>query len=267
MKLITVFKYLLIAGSLSLFSCSTSIEYSPYQAALEKKYLNTTSKNLNLINEIQTGSERFSFAFIADSHFHYKNLRRVIEDINSNNEISFVIFGGDIADQGLLKEFEIFHDILQNLEMPYLTVIGNHDYLSNGEIIYQQMFGGLNFTFEFNNCKFVLFDNVFWESEEQPNFDWLESNLYNETNFDQVFVVAHIPPFGDQFDEISENNYVGLLAENNVQLALHGHTHSFLLEDYYADGVTYLTNPSLKKPVYSIITVEKDSFEVKKVEL
>ena len=62
---------------------------------------------------------------------------------------------------------------MKNLNKPYLTVIGNHDYLSNGEVIYKQMFGDYNYSFEFNKNKFILFDDIIIESNNNPDFNWL----------------------------------------------------------------------------------------------
>ena len=256
--LIALFASLLIAA----LSCERTFEYSPYQADVKSKYLNTTSQNLLKIQAINSGSTDFSFAFISDSHFQYDNLRKVIDDINSNDAVQFVLFGGDMADQGLLKEYEIFHDLLANLDKPYLTVIGNHDYLSNGQDIYKNMFGDLNYSFVFNNSKFIMFDDIFWESNKLPEFNWLENELDDSQSFEHVFVVAHIPPFGDQFDNVSQDRYREMMASYNVNLSLHGHMHRYLFAEYYSDGVDYLMVPSLEEPDYGLIRISNGEITV-----
>jgi UDP-2,3-diacylglucosamine pyrophosphatase LpxH len=82
--------------------------------------------------------------------------------------------------------------------------------------------------------------------------------------FKQVFVIAHIPPFGDQFTDEMEQTYKSLQNQNNVSLSIHGHTHSFLYEQ---NTVSYLTVPSLKEPAYCIINVQNESFNVELIEL
>jgi Icc protein len=188
-------------------ACDDLFEFSPYTANVSSGDRNTTAKNLQRISNIQLTTNSFSFAFIADNHYYYDNLRSVVNDINGRDDISFVIFGGDIADQALLKEYELFYDIMKKLNKPYLTVIGNHDYNSNGEVVYKQMFGDYNYSFEFKNNKFVLFDNVVWESNRTPDFDWLTAQLTDNDLYNQVFVISHIPPFGDQTTgEISDKH-------------------------------------------------------------
>ena len=247
--------------------CDKVFEFSPYQANVKEECRNTTAKNLQLIKDIKIDSDTFSFAFVTDNHYHYSNLRKVIDDINKKNDISFVIFGGDIADQALLKEYEIFYNIMENLHKPYLTVIGNHDYNSNGEIVYKQMFGAYNYSFEFKQNKFILFDDVVWESNKNPDFNWLSKQLSNNEKFNQVFVIAHIPPFSDQFDSNLEQTYKSIMQEYNVSLSIHGHVHTYYFRKTYNDNVNYLTGPWLKRPTYCIINVNNNTFYIELIEL
>lgn len=247
--------------------CNKIFEFSPYEANVKEEYKNTTKKNIELINNIQTNIDTFSFAFVTDNHYHYNNLEAIINDINKRNDILFVIFGGDIAHHGLLKEYQIFYNIMINLDKPYLTVIGNHDYMSNGEVIYKQMFGNYNYLFEFNQNKFILFDDVVWESNKYPDFDWLSMQLSDNNKFKQVFVIAHISPFSDQLDSNMEQTYKTLMSDNNVQLSMHGHSHIYSFSKVYKDSVSYLIAPSIKNPTYCIITVYSKSFGIELVKL
>ena len=126
------------------------------------------------------------------------------------------------------------------------------------------MFGDYIYSFEFNNNKFILFDNIVWESNKAPDFDWLSAALSNNDMFKHVFVAAHMPPSSGQFDFEMEQTYTSLLYENNVSLSIHGHTHSYSYEE---NAVSYLTVPSLKELAYVIITVQNESFNVELIEL
>jgi len=255
-----------LIGILSFQSCENIFEFSPYQAIINEKYKNTSSKNLEKINKIiLNNTDTFKFTVIADSHYQYNDLGDALEDINNDSEIIFVLHAGDFTHFGMLKEYEIFHKIMGNFKIPYLTVIGNHDYLSNGEKIYQEMFGELNYSFVFNNNKFILFDNTVWESNKEPDFSWLENELSDNHSYNQIFILAHIPPFTDQFDKEKENRYKNLMANNNVKLSIHGHIHTYYYTDTYNDGVKYLVVSNSKKRSYCIITVNINSFNVEKV--
>ena len=261
-KIISLFLILMIFTA-----CENIFEFSAYVANVREKDKNTTAKNLQMLKSIQSESENFKFAFITDTHFFYDNLRTVINDINKNEDILFVIFGGDYTEQGLLKEYEIFYDILKNLEKPFVTVIGNHDYNSNGGIIYKEMFGDFNYSFQFNDNKFVLFDFIVWESNKNPDFDWLSSELSNNESFNQVFVIGHIPPNDDRFSDAMEQTYAAIMLENDVSLSVHGHLHSYSYNKTYGDGIDYLIVPSLKEPEYCIIEVKNNSFNVELIQL
>jgi predicted phosphodiesterase len=249
-------------------ACDDFFEFSVYGANVQEAHKNTTSKKLQLIDKIQLESDNFKFAVITDSHIFYTNLKIVVDDLNKKDDISFVIFGGDLSQQGLLKEYELFFEMMNNLRMPYLTVIGNHDYSSNGGEIYRNMFGDYNHSFEFNENKFIFFDDIVWESNKNPDFEWLSSELSGNTLFKNVFVIAHIPPFGDQFDSEMEQRYQELMQTNNVPLSIHGHTHGFLYEKFYGGTVNYLTVPAPNKaPTYAIISVKNRSFEIELIKL
>ncbi|WP_166386357.1 MULTISPECIES: metallophosphoesterase family protein [unclassified Polaribacter] len=257
-------RILLLSLTVVFIGCKHPFEFSVYEANVKSEQQNTTDKNLKLLENIPVDSKEFKFAFLSDVHFFYDQLSKVVDDMNKRDDIKFVIFGGDIADQALLREYEIFHDIMSKLKKPYLTVIGNHDYNINGGIIYKKMFGDYNYSFEFNNNKFVLFDDVVWESEKELDFDWLKLELKDNTSFNQVFVIAHIPPYGDQFDDELREKYRSIMLENNVPLSIHGHTHSYLYEE---GEVSYLTAPAVKEKAYNIVSVKEKGFSVELIEL
>jgi Icc protein len=260
LKIITLFGLVL-----TFTNCNPIFEYSVYEADVKTAHKNTTAKNIKLLENTKLESQDFKFAFITDVHYFYNNLRTVIEDINKNKAILFVIFGGDIADQALLKEYEIFSDIMQNLNKPYFTVIGNHDYNSNGSIIYKEMFGDYNYSFEFNNNKFVLFDDIIWESNKDPDFDWLSLELSDHAEFNQVFAFAHIPvDVSNDLPADMKETYRSIMIDNNVSLSTHGHTHSYF---YEAGKVDYLIVPALKEPTYGVIHVKDDLFNIEIIEL
>lgn len=251
--------------TLTFSNCDNLFEYSVYEANVKEADKNTTAKNIKLLENIKLESQDFKFAFITDVHYFYNNLRTVIEDINKSDDILFVIFGGDIADQALLKEFEIFSDIMQNLNKPYFTVIGNHDYNSNGSVIYKEMFGDYNYSFAFNNNKFVLFDDIIWESNKDPDFNWLSLELADNENFNQVFAFAHIPiVVSDDLSVEMKETYRSIMIDNNVSLSIHGHTHSYFYEEGIVD---YLIVPALKEPAYGVIHVKDNLFNVEIIEL
>ena len=256
---------ILLVLALWLGACDPWFSYSPYESRLEESYIDITAANLALIRAGSAGdSKPFNVALVSDTHYHYANLDDAIADINQRASFDFVVVTGDITDNGLKQEFVFFHESMKKLTIPYVTVIGNHDYLSNGEDVYSLMFGDFNYTFVYNNVKFVLFDNVLWESEKVPDFAWLAGELSRSHQYDHVLPLSHIPPTDGQMAEF-RNDFHDMLVRNNVRLSIHGHSHKYTLEDIYGDGILYHTVPTPQDREYSSISISADSVHIEKI--
>jgi len=209
-------------------SCDKVFEFSPYSAFVPNSRKNTTDQNLEklLNNNQHSHFEPFEFTLISDNHLYYDELQDAINHINRHNSSDFLIHGGDMTDGGLIKEYDIFQDMMKELTIPYFTVIGNHDLLANGRSIYSDMFGQENYSFIYRNCKFIFFNNVVWELNfAEPDFRWLRNELVDREQFKHVFVVAHIPPWTDQFFLSYFYVFNLLMNDYKVTLAIHGHHH------------------------------------------
>lgn len=257
---------LIILLLIILGGCEDYFEYSPYAANVKSAYKGTFEKNMNcLIAADSVEKNEIKFAVIADSHYSYHELNEAIVNINSRSDIDFVIVNGDMADHGYMKEYELFHVNMDKLVQPYVTEIGNHDYRSNGNKIYKEMYGEPNRSFSFNHNLFILFDDVFWESNSNPDMDWLENELSVSENYNHVFVICHIPPYGSQFTDDFEAKYKNLMLQYHVDLSIHGHIHRYLYGDFYGDGMNYLAVGAIMNKEYAIITVKENEILVESV--
>jgi predicted phosphodiesterase len=254
-----------------LWACTDQFGFSPFEADVEGALRNTTERNLKRISEIDTSLTRpFKVAIISDSHYHFNDLADAVNDINEKDDYSFVIMTGDMSDNGLLAEFEIFHSIMSRCRIPYVTVIGNHDHLSNGAVIYKQMFGPLNYIFTFHHVKFILWDNTVWESEKEPDFDWLVNSIEHRDDaqlsfpYHHIIPVSHIPPFDAQFDA-NRDKYLSLLSKNAITLSVHGHKHEFE-HDLYRDEIRVMTVGSPQNRNYAELVISRDGIIVNKID-
>ncbi len=260
-KNIIVIQILLI---ILLFSaCDRLFEYNPYSANVNDKLKNTREKHLDELTKIEDetqGIERFKIALISDSHTYYNRLSDAVNLINQDDEILLVLHGGDMTDGGLIAEYTIFHHIMGNLHQPYFTVIGNHDVLANGQVIYDDQYGLMNYSFVFKNCKFIFFNDVIWElNYEEPDFEWLKNELSDNDQYSRTFVIAHIPPWSDQFSPLDTKAYKYLVESANVSMSIHGHHHDHYFGDYFADSTTYLVIGAPSKDIFCKLTVEPDT--------
>jgi len=255
-----------------LFSgCDRVFEYTPYSANVSERFEHTTEnnlKNLKTIEQHMQCQNQFKIALISDNHIAYNELRDVINLINHDDSVCFVIHGGDITDNGMLKEFEIFHNMMDDLVHPYFTVIGNHDCLVNGRTIYKEMFGPENYSFVFKNCKFIFFNDIIWElNYEDPDYYWLIDQLQDSGEYNKVFVIAHIPPWSDQFSGASTIFYKTLMDTFNVTVSIHGHHHDCEYQEYYHDSVKYLVIGAPVNGYYCEMSVFEDSVHLEKVKI
>jgi predicted phosphodiesterase len=254
------YPYVLILLILSLssiiYSCKKTFEYSPYTGDAAYGSELRTDKNLQEILERVQESGKFKVAFLSDTHYFHDELSNAIDVINSDNDISFVVVCGDLSDQGLEKEYSFFYDQAIKLNKPVLTVIGNHDYLANAENIYGNMFGPANYTLDYHGFRFIFFDNVFWEKNSTPDFDWLNTQASSAVAENKKPVlISHIPFFGDQYDSTSKARHLQILDDNNVSLSVHGHQHTYSYTDLGSDNKC-LVVPAIGKRSFCTVSFD-----------
>lgn len=263
-------KIFLICSSI-FWGCDDPFSYSPYEVNIPESIRNTTQKNLELIARSDTNSKLpFKVALLADTHYHFEELEEALAHINARNDIAFIMVAGDISENGLQKEFELFYETMASSRLPYVTVIGNHDYLSNGAEVYTQLFGPLNYSFTYHGVKFVMWDNTRWESNKMPDWEWFRSEINGATDeqtaTDHIIVpFSHIPPYDEQMTELA-TAYHQLLRDRGIKMSVHGHKHEYSIEQTYGDEIDYLTIGSPQKRGYAVLTIDKDRITSEKVE-
>ncbi len=246
--------------------CDPWFAYSPYEANVSQRYQGATDSNLARINDLDADDRQsFKVALLSDPHYHYTKLDQAITYINNQGDFDFAIVLGDLTENGLKQEFVYFYESMSRLKIPYVTVIGNHDYLSNGEVVYRQMFGAYNYSFVFNNVKFVMFDNNTVESGKDPDMEWFARQLQNDKGYDHVVPLAHIPPYDQQMAR-HHLEYHSLMEKNDIDLSIHGHRHEYSLVDVYGDGIEYITVSSPQKRTFTELIITPEDLNVKKID-
>ncbi len=269
---IKAFPFLILAFVILVMSgCERTFEYSPYSASVNDKRKNTTQKKLDLLAQIEeetAGDSSFKIALISDSHTFYNSLAKAVNLINQDEDVDFVLHGGDMTDGGLIAEYTLFFEIVGQLNQPYFTVIGNHDLLANGRTIYGKQYGSENYSFVFKRCKFVFFNDVIWElNYTEPDFGWLTEQIKDSDSYDRVFVIAHIPPWSDQFTPLYTLFYSTVMDSFNVDMSIHGHHHDPYFGNFFQDDVPYLVIGSPGEGVFRTLIVKPDTLIVETIQL
>ena len=211
------------------------------------------------------------FAFISDIHItengtsHIDNLKRCITDINSQPDIQFTIFGGDITDFGSDSEIAFTKRMIDELVHPYWIVAGNHDakWSESGCNTFAKVFGYEHFEFEAGGIKFLGCNcgpNMRMAPALIPHesLTWLDSLVTAIPKEQPVIFVNHYP------QDTSMLNYfqvMNTLKKGNIQLLIGGHWHQNRILNY--EGVPGILgrSPDRGKEVgYNIIDIKDGVF-------
>lgn len=253
------YHFLIFISCLLIVGCSEPFEYSPFDTDVSSRGYNLS--NAEVISSISK-KDTLKFAFISDPHNNYDELYEAIRRINKYDDLQFVVCCGDVTTFGLAWEYKKYCDLINNSSLPVITVIGNHDYVSNGSIIYKRLFGPTNLSFVCGKYKFIAFDDVIWENNNKcPDFEWLSGELENNATYH--ILMAHLPPWDSQLDSTYNQIFRQTVNRKNTILCLHGHQHAFLETEY--NGIHTLVANCIKNKEFDIIELTGDTASIKQI--
>ncbi|MDR2125762.1 MAG: phosphodiester glycosidase family protein [Prevotellaceae bacterium] len=219
----------------------------------------------------------FKFAFFTDIHTgtatSEEDLMRCIEDVNSQNDVDFVIVNGDVTENGLNSELETVKYRLDKLNKKYYAIAGNHEtkWTESGHTRFAQLFGDTKVTFNHKGIQFVGFSSGpvlrMGDAHVSPReINWLKTTLQSMENTKQPVIVFTHVPLVEPADQIDNGHEIAdIVRKYNTRVILNGHYHHNRALD--ADGIPAIICRSTlrdKKPAggYSIFTVDADSLKV-----
>lgn len=231
----------------SAFLACHELEYSPNQKFDRNSPTELNAKNLKKLQENEhLSDDTVRFILTGDTQRSYDQAVDLIALANKYPKLDFVLLNGDISDFGLLKEMETITKIYEKLQVPYITIIGNHDLVANGSYVYKRMFGELNFSFIYKNIKFICHDTNSREyhfNGKIPDLDWLSEELKTDSTIYGVISVGHVPPRSDDFDPALKRPYESLLNRTPKFIAsLHSHENTNDIYYPFPDGVPFIVS-------------------------
>ncbi len=256
-------------GVIILSACQV-VEYSPYDSIIPEESADLTQKNINQLGRQINTDSTITIAILSDSHQFLDDLSDAITHISHNDAVDFVVVPGDITKYGLKMEFILFKERMDGLNKPYVTAIGNHECVAEGVQAYKNMFGSLNYSFEFNQYRFVIANTNGWHFDNTPDFNWLEETLRDTALCDgpckETVVFSHVAPFQDQFTSSQEIQYVDALERHDVMLSVHGHSHNFSYKENYLGFKTdYLVVDDVHSRNYILLTIDGSDYNFQQV--
>ena len=139
---------------LLLMSCKEAFDMHPYDVRFDGQD-NINHANIQRIEKVCEGKDTLRIAFIGDTHGWYSDTKDMVNDIKGRSDLDFVVHLGDLTDCGTSKEYVWMRDILAGIPVPYVAVIGNHDFLGTGDQVFHAMYGDNDYTFIAGGVKFV----------------------------------------------------------------------------------------------------------------
>lgn len=237
-------------------SCQPLERVSPFTEQTTTKQF---AINLGIYN-LPLAPQNFSIGVLSDSHQDYDDLQKAVSEINVANP-HFVVHTGDFTNQGYNFEFDFFVDRMQKLKMPYVVTTGNHDALTNGQEIYQRIFGPFNMVFRPYGYKFVVFNNntLDFHSSGGVDFAWLRTAVQMD-NLPTVVMMHVTPESNDYFNADQQTELMSIFNLPQVKLVLHGHDHVFYTRNL-GSKVIHMTART-KDVQWSRINFTPNSFEI-----
>ena len=229
----------------------------------------------SLFLHLDAQAENIKFVQITDAHisvnseYSQKVLKSAIQDINSQPEISFVVFTGDNINSPTEENLRTFASIIKKLKVPYYVGIGNHDVYKNkkmSKVRYYEILreGSLfpkqkspNYKFTKNGFVFLIVDGA---KEVIPGtvgyyrkdtLNWVDQVL-TKNDKTSVVICQHFPviyPDGVESKLKTHRTYKVeeyqemLSKHHNVLAVLSGHFHTN--SENMNDGVYHISSPSL----------------------
>ena len=223
------------------------------------------------MNKRPSGEILFDVALVSDTHVNEKEdfstspypangeanprARYVFQQINQGNA-QFCIHLGDMVNPvpelpSYVEAANNFHQLAAELKMPLHLMPGNHDIgdkpvtwmpagMVNSEHIslYRKHFGSDYFSFNHENCHFVIINSPLINSgdpAEKEQADWLEADLASNAG-KRIFLFSHYPVYVsdpsepesyDNIDEPGRGWLLSLIDRYKPEALFSAHVHNF----------------------------------------
>ncbi len=245
---------ILFSTLLILLLTACQYEISPWSTDVDCPSSVSVSSNLDKLAaiEIQQGSiTDYKVALLSDPQMYPGAFEDVIKRINNRDDVAFILLSGDLSESGLKAEIEWTCQSMKKSAKPIFAVVGNHDALGFGQQMWQQVFGPYDYSFTYQDSKFVAYNDNKYEFENVPDRNWLASEAMvadGETRLNTI-AVSHIAPWTEDL-QLSED-----LKQYGYDLTVHGHEHDFNFWQLAGVELPHYITSFTKFDEYGILTV------------
>ena len=202
--------------------------------------------------------DSLTFAVLGDNRSNPPVFAQVLKQIDRDPGLAFAIDVGDLVETGTVENFRNFMDqVRQNLRLPLLTVIGNHDLekADRSAVLYRQIFGPDHYAFQLKGNYFIVVNDVEEYQIGAAQWRWLEQQLKKSQTSKTRLVFLHAPLFaprgGENHHALSEDTgrrLAALFRRYHVTHVFAGHIHGYFSGNW--DGVPYTITAGAGAPLY-----------------
>ncbi len=214
---------------------------------------------------ISSLTAQHKFAWLTDIHIGYDSadvdLEQIVKQINSFDDISFVLASGDITEKGRNSEFESAKEILDKLKKPLLIIPGNHDtkWSNSGGSKFIEIWDDDKFIYKKDSTVYIGINSAIPLRGGGGHFrpediSWLSDELSRIDSSKEIVFVSHHPLEDDIDNWFKVSN---LLRNHNIKAVLNGHNHR--TEKNIYNGIPAMmarSTLSQKRESYGFVIVE-----------
>lgn len=211
------------------------------------------------------------FALLTDIHVtpgarSEKALSQIVDEINGNSALDFVILSGDLSNMGSAEELECVKRIVDKLRIPLYAVPGNHEsnWSQSAGRKFNELWGNDRFLFRHGGGVFIGFSTGPYMKMgdghvKREDILWLDEMLKKEiTSGTRLYVIAHYP----LMDGLSNyRDVLAVLDKYPVITQFCGHHH--LLRELDLEGMKCVIGRAMytegEQPGYNLVTLTADS--------
>jgi len=173
----------------------------------------------------------FSFAVLGDNKRHLGIYSKMLDKIQSDPEIDFLLTTGDMVPTGSAEQFKDFVSVTKDhLKKPFLPTCGNHDIEVAGDSNYKDIFGPLFYHFKVGLWHFFSIDTTRPITDEQ--FAKIGNYLDSLDDSEKVAFYMHIPPMSPKginhsLEKVDADRLMKFMKQQHVDYFFAGHVHGF----------------------------------------
>lgn len=176
----------------------------------------------------------FRFAWVGDVQGGNATFARVRQRIDADPGLEFVVFSGDVTDNGQPDQIQAFVATADALAVPWYSLFGNHEAISGDDEAFQRRIGRINVAFDYRGSRFVWLDSASGALNPRV-WTFLQDHLQG-TAPPVRLAAMHIPPLdfaglrdGGFGSRIEGAKVMGALSQGGVDTLFSGHFHTLHL--------------------------------------